>query len=359
MHIKKVYETYDEMIRMYPYDKWKNGSVVMVCPEHGEEHAKQLFIVATEGYEGIPKYQHVKKVYRNYDEMVEMYKYDKWPNTSIVLVSPDHGGSRAGDLFIVTPAGYAHYGNVNDGGGGAVDTDPYEGLPPTRQHFDGLPAGSNINGQTVKEVVKKILYPYAPPKITMSTIPNVSIQEKGTAINEITITANITKQSYPIMRVRFFIGTKMVHELTTGVADGGTFTFKSTERISADTVIKVEAYDDNETAAAQKSIVYVNRAYYGVVPAGTVLDVPTIKGLANNELKTSKALRWQKITGVNCHIVYAYPASQGDISSIIDGMNLQCITSYTKTREMINGEIYNVYKLTDPASITDVLQNFT
>ena len=58
-------------------------------------------------------------------------------------------------------------------------------------------------------------------------------------------------------------------------------------------------------------------------------------------------------------IVYAYPASLGDLTSIKDQNNFEYLTnSYGKVTMTINGETYNVYTMNDPVTATGLTQVF-
>ena len=58
-------------------------------------------------------------------------------------------------------------------------------------------------------------------------------------------------------------------------------------------------------------------------------------------------------------IVYAYPASLGDLTSIKDQNNFEYLTnSYGKVTMTINGETYNVYTMNDPVTATGLKQVF-
>lgn len=360
--IKKVYESYEEMVAKYKEDKWPNGSVVMLCPDHSTPDNKFLYIVGPEGYEKIPRHVDVSRVFRTFGEMVADWKKDKYRNTTMVMISLDHGGSEAGNIYVTTRVTYELMENINDGGGGGpVDTDPYVDLPPTVEHFDGLPKGSNINGLTVKQVVKKILYPYAPPTITISVQPNVAIQEKGTKIDKPIISTHVTRADKPITAVRFYLNGNLIHEITTGVEDGGDFSFTYNGSINSDSTFKVECDDGVQKPSASKTINYVNRAYYGLVPEGTDVDVVIVRNLEHSTLKLSKGLRWEniRVTGGIKHMVYAYPANQGALTSIVDQTNFQYIQSYTRTSLQINGEPYYVYKLTDASGPQGLLQVYS
>lgn len=237
----------------------------------------------------------------------------------------------------------------------------YKDKPPTTDQVGGLPAGSDVNGMTIAEVQEKFLWAYRPPSVRITTEPNITLQEKGTSLSNVKITAHITNPNkepeHAIQWVKFFVGGSLVHTATAPTADQVTYTHPAV--LNSDTAFKVEITDGTNSPSASKTIKWVNRSFYGTVPEGTPVSVQMIEGLQNNVLKDVKALRYDGITAVNSLIVYAYPRAFGNVTSIVDRMNLQCLTSYTLHQIERRGETYNVYVLTDASSTKDVLQNFT
>ena len=103
---------------------------------------------------------------------------------------------------------------------------------------------------------------------------------------------------------------------------------------------------------------FANKSYYGFVADGTVIDESAIKTLANSVLKTTKALNYTGINCVDSKIVYAYPKSQGLLSSVLDGSGFDYIDSYDCLTMTVNGEDYYVYVMIDPTTLDDFMQKF-
>lgn len=265
--------------------------------------------------------------------------------THLISVMSDGTEIDAGEL----PSG--------SGEGGVLFTDK----PPTVSSAGGVKVGTNLNNLTCKEIWEKVFWPYTPVTISIQVSPNITLQEKGTKLSGATITAKITNQNtdpeFLTKWVKFYVNNTLVETKSEGIGNSVTFTYNN--EINTDITFKVECTDGKTTPNATHKIQYVNRSFYGVVPEGTQISVDMIEGLGNNVLKNTKNLNWDGITGVNCQIVYAYPSAFGTISSVIDRMNLQCRTSYTYSQIERAGEMYNVYMLTDAASVTNVLQVFT
>ena len=94
-------------------------------------------------------------------------------------------------------------------------------------------------------------------------------------------------------------------------------------------------------------------SYYGVIDSNS-LD--NIEGLTSI-LRTSKG-DTLTFNMVNQHIVYMYPKSFGNLTSIKDANNFDYINSYTLNNIVLNDVDYNVYILTDAVTINGFKQIF-
>ena len=94
-------------------------------------------------------------------------------------------------------------------------------------------------------------------------------------------------------------------------------------------------------------------SYYGVIDGSEFIDT---NGLTS-ELRTSKS---DTITMslTNQRIIYMYPKSFGNLTSIKDANNFDYINSYNLSNATVNDVEYNIYILTDPVTINNFKQIF-
>ena len=241
-------------------------------------------------------------------------------------------------------------------GGGSSDKFTRDDL--TAVTVGGLNSGSSVKDKTTKEVLESILFPYQKPTVSFAISPSTTIYESGTTVSSITFTINAVKKSNDIQSIKVYDGSTLLTTITSGVANGGTFTYTYSCNITSNTTLKVEVSDGTSTVSATKNITFANKSYYGFVADGTTVNETVIKALQNNVLKTSKALNY---TGINCtdsKIVYAYPQNQGLLSSILDGSGFDYIDSYDCTNITVDGVNYNVYVMIDPTTLDGFTQKF-
>ena len=241
-------------------------------------------------------------------------------------------------------------------GGGSSDKFTRDDL--TAVTVGGLNSGSSVKDKTTMEVLESILFPYQKPTVSFAISPSTTIYESGTTVSSITFTINAVKKSNDIQSIKVYDGSTLLTTITSGVANGGTFTYTYSCNITSNTTLKVEVSDGTSTTSATKNITFGYKSYYGFVADGTTVNETVIKALQNNVLKTSKALNYTGINCVDSKIVYAYPKSQGLLSSVLDGSGFDYIDSYDCLTMTVNGEDYYVYVMIDPTTLDDFIQKF-
>ena len=241
-------------------------------------------------------------------------------------------------------------------GGGSSDKFTRDDL--TAVTVGGLNSGSSVKNKTTMEVLESILFPYQKPTVSFSISPNTTVYESGTTVSSIKFTISATKKSNDIQSIKVYDGSTLLTTITSGVANGGTFTYTYSCNITSNTTLKVEVSDGTSTVSATKNITFGYKSYYGFVADGTTVNETVIKALQNNVLKTSKALKYTGINCTNSKIVYAYPQNQGLLSSILDGSGFDYIDSYNCTNITVDGVNYNVYVMIDPTTLDGFTQKF-
>ena len=259
-------------------------------------------------------------------------------------------------LDITTNTGTIITPNLKGGGSGSSEV--FDRTDLTAVTVGGLNSGSSVKNKTTKEVLESILFPYQKPAVSFSISPNTTVYESGTTVSSIKFTISATKKSDIIQSIKVYDGSTLLTTITSGVANGGTFTYTYSCNITSNTTLKVEVSDGTSTVSATKNITFANKSYYGFVANETTVNETVIKALQNNVLKTSKALNY---TGINCtdsKIVYAYPQNQGLLNSILDGSGFDYIDSYDCTNTTVDGVNYNVYVMIDPTTLDGFMQKF-
>lgn len=226
----------------------------------------------------------------------------------------------------------------------------------------GLPAGSNITNLTTKEVLERILYPYQGPSVTLATTPATTIYDAVTgSIPSIVLTATVTKRTNPVTSVVFYAGATAINTVAQDVSNGGTFTYTYTPGtpITSNITFRVVASDGTSSPAATKDIVFIGQTYYGIVGPDVIIPTADEVKALNKTLKNTNDYTYNNITTDFEKIVYAYPASLGALTSIVDANNIAYLNSYTRQNLTIDGIAYYVYILTNASAVTGFTQKYS
>ena len=214
--------------------------------------------------------------------------------------------------------------------------------------------GETVNLQGIKAVTDYIMdMGYAPPTVALSTNPNYAvIREKGDVISSVDLTANIVRVLNDIAEVRFYRGATLIDTQTSGggIPAGGNSTFTDSNSFSDNRSYRVEVDDDSvqskPSAQQTRSFVFVYPYYYGVGAAGLGAGVSALTKQIIQE--ATSAVRSFSPNGSQ-KMYFAYPASYGNLTSILDINSFNTIADWTKTTTNITGldgnpVSYNIYE---------------
>lgn len=243
----------------------------------------------------------------------------------------------------------------SQGGGGAE----LESDVTANTTVGAIGSGTTLaEGTTFTEFVQKLLISEIAPTTTFSASGS-GTKEAGTSVTPtLTLVIN-TKGTGTPTSIKFYNGSTLLD--TQAYVDGtNSYSYTMTDAITTNTTVKgVLEYtkSDSTSGTIEKSASYtfVMASYYGAVSVA-----PTDKAGITALTKNVKTNRGQTATFnlSNQRSCYCYPASMGNLTSILDGNNFQYIGSYTKTTVSVDGETYNVYTLTDPVTATGFKQTY-
>ena len=188
-------------------------------------------------------------------------------------------------------------------------------------------------GMTFDEYVEAVHIKYLRPSVTISIFPNETVYEKGASITDLAIRSKTIKEDNPIKSTTFYINNTAVFTKDT-TSSGMYVTYTHKTAINTDAEIKVVLDDGitNDTTSNIIKISFVDPMYVGL-SSGTLNKLVILKG----------NYTYSNITCVNDNVVFKYPASYGDLNSILDTNGFENLNSFTKTTEIINSINYNVY----------------
>ena len=228
----------------------------------------------------------------------------------------------------------------------------------------GIKAGEDLDGLTMGEVFKKLLYPYVAPAVSASSTPkNGGVFELGTTQTVTGITVNVTKKSEAITKVEIFDGSVSLGSKTgTDVANGGAIQFEINKAVNSNKNFKAEVTDvsNKKVSANTGSFTFVSPYYFGVCDADATLNEALVKSLTKKvETKGNKS---HSYTCNDQRAIIAYPKSYGDLRQILDPNSFDVTSTFVKQVVSITGanEVpteYNVY-VSGAATVTNFTYRF-
>lgn len=231
----------------------------------------------------------------------------------------------------------------------------YTNATPIVSAHGGVAVGDTFDNVPISKVLDKILYPYVAPVVSASAAPsNGGTFEIGVGTTVTSVTANVTKKARTITKVEVF-GSDSATALATktdGVANGGSFSLAFSKELKAAAAngtkftVKVTDSDNKVTSANTATFNLVYPFYQGVVAAGATVDAAAVKALTK-KVETKGNKKWA-YTATNQKMVFAYPASYGNLTKIYDANNFDVTGTFTKSTVNVScadgtSVAYNVY----------------
>jgi len=210
----------------------------------------------------------------------------------------------------------------------------------------------------LRDTLEKILdFTYLGPLIASFTGSSNSLREKGTSVSNVTLSVNVTKRANDIARILFTQGATTIEDMAPPVQTGsgtsstifaGPFTDTTTFTVA---VTDAAGGGGPTTVTSNVTYSFVYPYYKGNgAPSRTAAQVAAMTKLVIN----SNANYNTTFTTLDGDVYYfAYPASYGDLVSILDENGFETFSSWTKRTENITGldasaVSYFIYEFENP-----------
>ena len=226
----------------------------------------------------------------------------------------------------------------------------------------GIAKGVSLKDKSVVEVLESIFFPYVAFSMgNMSSSPGAgTVVEKGTSKTVNSITQPITLGSKKLTSLKLYKGSTLLQEKTSNITSSNTFSSLA-QSLTATTTFKVEATDGTTSLSKSLNVfTFVDPYFYGI------LDTNATPASADITNKTKAvASKGNKTYSFTCTAKFpfvAYPASYGNLKSILDGNGFENLTDFTKhtvTLAVTSGNVsYNIYIKNSAATVTNFAYTF-
>ena len=238
-------------------------------------------------------------------------------------------------------------------------------LGTTTDDLGGVPAGTNLEGLTLKEILYKILYEYQPPTLSVTTDPIYGTYEKGlvsTQFSSIDIDWTTTNANYPLALLNNIAisktGSGTIFEASLGLVASDISTYTDATGITNwgglnRTITYNVTVDDDQSDQSQpavgvsRSFTFYYRQFWGMVDGNTNInqvDSDMIKGLIDSRLagETNLDATFDNSTGGFVKYLFAYPDTVaapdnfGTLSQILDQNDFDITGSWDTQNEDVS-----------------------
>ena len=206
------------------------------------------------------------------------------------------------------------------------------------------------------DIINEMLYPYVSFSISsFSTSPNNGgTFEQGQVINLTNTTTSINPGSENITKAEVYDGSVKLGEKTSEFT-GNSFQIPITLSVSTNKSLKVEVTDAHGTKLSRNSggFNFVYPFYYGSLANG-VYDEASVKGLT--KVVQGKGNKTFRFTHSDMCCVIAYPASYGNLRTVIDQNNFDVTSGFVQHQVSItslDGKPVNYYVYTNSPATLD------
>ena len=239
----------------------------------------------------------------------------------------------------------------------AVESLSYTNEMPMLTSLGGYPVGTTFDNISLANFLTGLLYPYVAPKISLSSTPRSGVREYDDPLTTLTITATVQKQSYDLQTVDFYRGTEPIQHYE-NFEEQTSFECFIEEPIRTTTTFTAKVSDGRQTVTSNNiTYTFVYPFYVGQT---TEESVETLQLAASDKRIQTKGNITKTYTTSQERFYIAYPATYGNLSSVLDTNQFEIILDFekgTKTVTMNDGTqvTYYVYLFKNLVSVS----NFT
>lgn len=216
-------------------------------------------------------------------------------------------------------------------------------------------------GTPLEEIIRDMLTEKISPKVTLTISPFKTLYDIATEkISSLTINATVTKQTYDVAKIEYFINDVKVKENTSCIS-GGSFPYIYNTEIKETSTIKVIVTDkEGLSSTVTKKIEFYPVIYYGIMDAETSEPTEAMIKNLSSKLQNTKVFTYEGITTDWGKVCVAIPKMLGNITTILDPVNtLSYTSSFSSVTVSVNGYDYAVYTQIDPSAASGITLKFS
>lgn len=235
---------------------------------------------------------------------------------------------------------------------------------PTTVDVGGIKAGfqTPADGVNVADFLYQMTHPFVYPNLSLTLTPPAGVYEKNTTLTFSKVVVNSTKGTKPAFEKeepKIYVNNSEVTttDTTSVTADKMTYVreFATPQTIAgtSDVTVKAEVKVNDKTLKAETAYKFVYPMYIGSIEAAIVSSFQNDLFISNNKLVVEKSNQITTYNHDNKLTAFAYPASYGNLSQIVDQNGFDISGSFSSTSYVHDSIQYKVYYANNKNTLTN------
>lgn len=235
---------------------------------------------------------------------------------------------------------------------------------PTTVDVGGIKAGfqTPADGINVADFLYNMTHPFVYPNLSLTLTPPAGVYEKNTTLTFSKVVVNSTKGTKPAFEKeepKIYVNNSEVTttDTTSVTADKMTYVreFATPKTIpgTSDVTVRVEVKVNDKTLKSETAYKFVYPMYIGSIEAAIVSSFQNDLFISNNKLVVEKSNQITTYNHDNKLTAFAYPASYGNLSQIVDQNGFDISGSFSSTNYVHDSIQYKVYYANNKNTLTN------
>lgn len=235
---------------------------------------------------------------------------------------------------------------------------------PTTVDVGGIKAGfqTPADGVNVADFLYQMTHPFVYPNLSLTLTPPAGVYEKNTTLTFSKVVVNSTKGTKPAFdeqEPKIYVNNSEVTttDTTSVTTDKMTYVreFATPQTIAgtSDVTVKAEVKLNSKTLKAETAYKFVYPMYIGSIEAAIVSSFQNDLFISNNKLVVEKSNQITTYNHDNKLTAFAYPASYGNLSQIVDQNGFDISGSFSSTSYVHDSIQYKVYYANNKNTLTN------
>lgn len=235
---------------------------------------------------------------------------------------------------------------------------------PTTVDVGGIKAGfqTPADGIDIADFLYNMTHPFVYPNLSLTLTPPAGVYEKNTTLTFSKVVVNSTKGTKPAFEKeepKIYVNNSEVTttDTTSVTADKMTYVreFATPKTIpgTSDVTVRAEVKVNDKTLKSETAYKFVYPMYIGSIEAAIVSSFQNDLFISNNKLVVEKSNQLTTYNHDNKLTAFAYPASYGNLSKIVDQNGFDISGSFSSTSYVHDSIQYKVYYANNKNTLTN------